>query len=340
MLLKPRILTQMSAFIIFLMADTLLFANSPEETKKPLKFKGDVSLKADFTQSENKGDVEAEANIKLESKRIKGWRAEIDIEGQSDERQMRLKEAFANWATEKLRVSLGLIEKNLGLESSQNKWKRHFESLLYRKLKETGYIGEELSLSVHSPDDDWSISLGLPESKDYGLRVAYQHSINNELSAFTSGVLASDSWYQGRRQTVYAVTFALFSTPLITDARLLSFEFEVGYGVDPVASEWSQLAQGTGLTRFKLGRGGIRIRSPLMIAATPIWGLADLSLIEHSDSRHRVTAGDGGLGLLWFLDDWQLKTHIKRKVDSYRYPDYQTQRSYDWLFDMTFMVRI
>lgn len=311
-----------------------------DESQKNLKIKGNVSLELDFSQNENMGDGELEADIKIQSRRIEGWRAEVALKGESDDRQLRLKEALANWSSKSLRFSIGLIEQHLGLESIQNKWERHFDSLLYRKFKETGLIGEELGMRLFSASDTWSVTLGLPDSKDYNIRVAYNASVNKKLTMLVNTMIGSDYWYQGERQTIYAVSAGLMTANQLSDEEPFTWEIEAAYGVDPIASEWSKIAGQSGLTHFKSARGGLRIPTNFRVSDSPVWSLVDLAIIEHNDSKHTVTAGDGGLGIMWFKEDWQIKSHIKRKVDSYQYPDYKTQKSYDWYFDLTFLVRI
>lgn len=324
-------------------------ARNTDDPPKGLKIKGDIGLKLNFSSNEDQGDAEIEADLKVSSRRSHGWKAEIAVEGESDDRQMRLKEALANWSSKSIGLSMGLIEKNLGMESHQSKWDRHFDSLIYRKFKESGLVGEELGVSLYSPEKTWTASLGLPESKDYNLRVAYNAPIYKNFIMPLSAIVQSDYWYQGQRQTIYAATVGLRTdppdppdppAPPTPREQRLSYELEVCYGIDPSASEWSKIAGNGGLTYFSVVRSGLRVPSAHLDFQSPLSALVALALIEHRDDRHRVVAGEGGLGLLYLKDDWQLQSQIKRQVDSYRYPDYKTQSSYDWIFDLKFLVRL
>jgi len=219
------------------------------------KFDGSVSI-GGRVKGDKSGEAQHEAKLDLSTKRKDGTRAVIELEGESDDDRVKLREAFIDHRfagdgekdadTAQSTLVFGQTKKILGLEYENGDKARPLlrRSIVYRRMEEFGYVGRELIVRYETEST--------PTTAGYSLGGGYARSLDAHLLASlrSAGVdgEASSPWrtgawillqrdrIDGGNQFAYALMTSLWRR---TESR--TTEVEAVYGLDPFESEFHRL---------------------------------------------------------------------------------------------------
>lgn len=202
-----------------------------------IKVSANLNLGLDYREIKNEGELFFDAKVKLESKRIKGVKAILEAEAESDEREFETQEAYINYKIDDTnKLYLGHRKSRLGLESVKKSRERFFSkrSILSDKLEQLAYVSYQPQVIWKNKNDDhnYRIALGLPSSLDYNIQMSGMWNLSETTSLGTWLILQRNERYEASADLVFAT-----SASLECKWDTVRADLEITYGKDPIESE-------------------------------------------------------------------------------------------------------
>jgi hypothetical protein len=245
-----------------------------------------------------RGRFRSELVAEIKSRREAFWRAEAEIRGRSDAKDVKLREAFLDYRDkgEAREFRIGQTKKILGLEYERGERSRPApeRAAIYRKLETMALVGRE-TVARYGLGDGVSaarhtLSLGYAEARDTDLIYAVQAPLGGDHHA-GAWLLAQADRIEEKEQFVWATVGSYWYE---TDALWASAEFFAGK--DPFESHYESLYGDAKAVHFAALKLEI---APLVRAA---WQpFAQLSGILHdvSATGSNTLTAMAGVNRLW-----------------------------------------
>ncbi|NRA68392.1 MAG: hypothetical protein HRU19_28160 [Pseudobacteriovorax sp.] len=208
-----------------------------------VNIEGRLDLGLDYQQARQTGTLYFDSRVKLKTKRADGFKAIIEVKGNSKNREARFDEAYLNYKlNEDDRILFGFRRKGLGLDILRGFQKRFFTKrhIASQYLETIAYNSVEPGLSLRRKHDEGSfaVSIFVPESKDSSFNFHKTWTFSQPgINLGIWGLIQQDTRFEAEKKVVGASQFAIWHE--FSSGH--QWDFEIGLGVDPLQSELSQL---------------------------------------------------------------------------------------------------
>lgn len=269
-------------FVLLILSFHLLALLTPSLIAKTADIDVYFKLGLDYRHLKRNGQIFFDSEIKIKSERIKGWKAALEAEAESDKRQFESKEVYVNYKWDQAnKVYFGYRKSRLGLESMISKRDRFFarKSILSDKLEELAYIAYQPQIAWRQSKDrlHYRVALGLPSSLDYNMQMSAMVPLSSDYETGFWLTMQRDRQDGERQSLVGATSFSLSKVK-----EPFKLDIELSSGIDPLASELNSLEKAEKIFFY-----GSRIEFWLQESESP-WAFGSRALFLQNN--HKIKA--------------------------------------------------
>ena len=216
----------------------------PKKSSRSERVKLDGYVRSIF-EAENfkNGESFHEARLDLKSKRVRGLRAEVELDFRTKSDDVQVNEALLDkkW-DDGLRLRVGYDLKRFGLEYAESRLERPTieRGFIYRRLELFNYSGRETVFAIEQEGDnakfhDWGLTASFSEAQNFSLTGNWQTDLPG---GARYGVWTQAGTHKIQDDTIVAA--ALINSIWKRDSEKL-YQAELVYGIDPNQTEYESV---------------------------------------------------------------------------------------------------
>lgn len=243
-----------------------------------------------------RGRSRSELVAELKTRRDRGWRAQAEVRGRSDAKDVRLREAFIDYRHDDRRIHarVGQAKKILGLDYERGESERIApeHAAIYRKLESLSLVGRETVARLAHGDGHsmtrQTVSLGYAEARDVDIIYSFQVPLPNQHHV-GSWLLAQVDRIEEKEQFIWSCVASYWYD---SDELWLSAEWFAGK--DPYESHFASLYDNAKAVHFSA------MKFEIAPTLAEIWQpFAQLSGILHNLEKPESNTLTAMLGINW-----------------------------------------